>query len=107
MKRIIILFIFSLSLLSLFYNQREKIDPNYMEKLQWLHGGFIQRIFKAGKAPKMNDDATEAESARKAAAASENMKAMDMVCQSHFFFFFFFLLCFFSSFDVKGKSASY
>lgn len=53
-----------------------------LEKIQWLNGGFILRIFKAGRAPKMNDDETEAEAARKATEAADNMKFTDMVCDS-------------------------
>lgn len=50
-----------------------------VEKLQWLHGGFIKRVFKAGRAPVMNDDETEAENIRKAREASDNMQPMEMV----------------------------
>jgi hypothetical protein len=55
-----------------------------MEWIQWLQGGFILRIFKAGRAPKVNDDATEAETVRKANEAANNMKFTDTVIYFYF-----------------------
>jgi hypothetical protein len=50
-----------------------------VEVIEWTHGGFMRRLFKRGKAPKQNDDATEMEIARKAAEASDNMKPIELV----------------------------
>jgi ATP-binding cassette subfamily G (WHITE) protein 2 (SNQ2) len=50
-----------------------------VEKLEWLHGGFIKRVFKRGRAPITNDDATEVENVRKAMEATSNMQPMEVV----------------------------
>lgn len=50
-----------------------------VEKIEWTHGGFMRRLYKRGKAPKQNDDAAEAEIARKAALATENMQPIELV----------------------------
>jgi ABC-type multidrug transport system ATPase subunit len=54
------------------------INAIAVEKLEWTHGGFMRRLFKAGKAPKQNDDDAEMEVARKAAEATENMQPIEL-----------------------------
>lgn len=51
-----------------------------VEKLEWTHGGFMKRLYKRGKAPKQNDDATEMELAKKAELATQNMQPIELVC---------------------------
>lgn len=50
------------------------------QSLLLIQGGYLQKMYKKGKAPKQNDDATELENAKAVAEATANMKPFEIVC---------------------------